>query len=69
MVDAIQPKCLLLENVKGFTIPFKVKGEEKLYSSLVVDELRKRDYDVAFKLLDFSLYGVPQKRTRFIVQY
>ena len=23
MVDAIQPKCLLLENVKGFTIPFK----------------------------------------------
>ena len=67
MVDAIQPKCLLLENVKGFTIPFKVKGEEKLYSSLVVDELRKRDYDVAFKLLDFSRYGVPQKRTRFIL--
>ena len=67
MVDAIQPKCLLLENVKGFTIPFKVNGEEKLYSSLVVDELRKRDYDVAFELLDFSLYGVPQKRTRFIL--
>ena len=67
MVDAIQPKCLLLENVKGFTIPFKVNGEEKLYSSLVFDELRKRDYDVAFKLLDFSLYGVPQKRTRFIL--
>ena len=67
VVDAIQPKCLLLENVKGFTIPFKVNGEEKLYSSLVFDELRKRDYDVAFKLLDFSLYGVPQKRTRFIL--
>lgn len=67
MVDAIQPKCLLLENVKGFTIPFKVNGEEKLYSSLVVDELCKRDYDVAFKLLDFSRYGVPQKRTRFIL--
>lgn len=67
MVDAIQPKCLLLENVKGFTIPFKVNGEEKLYSSLVFDELRKRDYDVAFKLLDFSRYGVPQKRTRFIL--
>ena len=67
MVDAIQPKCLLLENVKGFTIPFKVNGEEKLYSSLVVDELRKRHYDVQFKLLDFSQYGVPQKRTRFIL--
>lgn len=34
---------------------------------MVFDELRKRDYDVAFKLLDFSLYGVPQKRTRFIL--
>lgn len=67
MVDAVQPKCLLLENVKGFTIPFKVNGEEKLYSSLVVDELRKRHYDVQFKLLDFSQYGVPQKRTRFIL--
>ena len=67
MVDAIRPKCLLLENVKGFTIPFKVNGEEKLYSSLVVDELRKRHYDVQFKLLDFSQCGVPQKRTRFIL--
>ena len=67
MVDAIQPKCLLLENVKGFTIPFKVKGEERQYSSLVVEELRQRNYDVAYKLVDFSCCGVPQKRTRFIL--
>lgn len=67
MVDAIQPKCLLLENVKGFTIPFKVNGEERHYSSLVVEELRKRHYDVAFQLVDFSCFGVPQKRTRFIL--
>lgn len=67
MVDAIQPGFLLLENVKGFTIPFKVDGKEKLYSSLVVDELRKRHYDVEFRLVDFSRFGVPQKRTRFIL--
>ena len=67
MVDAIQPKCLLLENVKGFTIPFKVNGEERQYSSLVVEELERRHYDVAFQLLDFSRFGVPQKRTRFIL--
>ena len=67
MVDAIQPKCLLLENVKGFTIPFRVNGEERLYSSLVVDELRRRHYDVASHLVDFSRFGVPQKRTRFIL--
>ena len=67
MVDAIQPKCLLLENVKGFTIPFQVNGEERLYSSLVVEELERRHYDVAFQLVDFSCFGVPQKRTRFIL--
>ena len=67
MVDAIQPKCLLLENVKGFTIPFQVNGEERLYSSLVVEELERRYYDVAFQLVDFSCFGVPQKRTRFIL--
>lgn len=67
MVDAIQPKCLLLENVKGFTIPFKVKGEKRQYSSLVVEELKQRHYDVAYQLVDFSCCGVPQKRTRFIL--
>lgn len=67
MVDAIQPKLLLFENVKGFTIPFKVKGEEKLYSAVVVEKLRERSYDVAFKLLDFSEFGVPQRRTRFVL--
>ena len=67
MVDAIQPKCLLLENVKGFTIPFNVNGEERLYSSLVVEELERRHYNVAFQLVDFSRFGVPQKRTRFIL--
>ena len=55
MVDAIQPKCLLLENVKGFTIPFKVSGEERQYSSLVVEELERRHYNVAF------LIGVSQE--------
>ena len=67
MVDAIQPKCLLLENVRGFTIPFKVGGKEKQYSSLVVEELKSRGYDVAFDLIDFSRFGVPQHRTRFIL--
>ena len=67
MVDAIQPKCLLLENVKGFTIPFRVNGADRRYSSLVVDELRRRHYDVSFQLVDFSRFGVPQKRTRFVL--
>ena len=67
MVDAIRPRCLLLENVKGFTIPFHVRHEHRQYSSLIVEELRNRGYDVAFRLVDFSRFGVPQRRTRFIL--
>lgn len=67
MVDAIHPKFLLFENVKGFSIPFQVKEGDKPYSSLVVDALEARGYDVAFKLVDFSEFGVPQHRTRFIL--
>lgn len=67
MVDALQPKCLLLENVRGFTIPFKVRGKEREYSSLVVEALKKRHYNVDSRLVDFSRFGVPQKRTRFIL--
>ncbi len=67
MVDAIQPKFLLFENVKGFSIPFQGKGEDQPYSSLVVNALKEKGYDVAFKLIDFSEFGVPQHRTRFIL--
>jgi DNA (cytosine-5)-methyltransferase 1 len=67
MVDAIQPKFLLFENVKGFSIPFSAGESQELYSALVVTELRDRGYDVAFELVDFSRFGVPQRRTRFIL--
>lgn len=67
MVDAIRPRCLMLENVKGFSIPFSVRHERKQYSTLVVEELKSRGYDVAHRLVDFSRFGVPQRRTRFIL--
>ena len=68
MVKIIQPTFILLENVKGFTIPFVTKnGVAKQYSSEVTQKLEKLGYDVSFRLIDFSLFGVPQHRTRFIL--
>lgn len=68
-----QPKIIFFENVKGFTQEFqrnKTKG--KAYSEYVKNCLQRdgKDYSgykVYGELVDFSKYGIPQKRTRFIL--
>lgn len=74
-IRLVQPKVIFFENVKGFTQQFdknKIRG--RVYSEYVQTELRKSSaknnfvgYDVFGKLVDFSEFGVPQKRTRFIL--
>lgn len=72
-IRLVQPKIIFFENVKGFTQKFdKNKSRGKAYSEYVLKALRKKTndfpgYDVYGKLVDFSLYGIPQKRTRFIL--
>jgi len=67
-IDYVRPKLIFFENVKGFTLEFsnnKQKG--KAYSKYVVEELEKLGYSVKGQLIDFSNFGIPQKRTRFIL--
>lgn len=74
-IRLVQPKIIFFENVKGFTQQFdknKIRG--RVYSDYVKKELRKNSetndfmgYEVSGRLIDFSEYGVPQKRTRFIL--
>jgi DNA (cytosine-5)-methyltransferase 1 len=71
----VQPKVIFFENVKGFTQKFdknKIKG--KIYSEYVTNALEYdspngdfQGYKVEGKLVDFSEFGIPQKRTRFIL--
>ena len=64
----VRPKIIFFENVKGFTLQFKNNLElGKNYSSHVIHALNKLGYEVHGELIDFSEYGVPQKRTRFIL--
>lgn len=68
-VKLVRPKILFFENVKGFTIGFK-KGDAlrgAAYSNYVTEELRKLGYNVEGRILDFSDYGIPQRRKRFIL--
>jgi len=67
-VKIVEPKIIFFENVKGFTMEFKKNKEKGIaYSSLVTKKLDELGYYVKGQLVNFGNYGVPQKRTRFIL--
>ncbi len=67
-VDLVKPKVILFENVKGFTMEFRNnKNKGKKYSEIVTKKLTDLGYNVYGQLVNFGEYGVPQKRTRFIL--
>jgi DNA (cytosine-5)-methyltransferase 1 len=64
----VRPKIIFFENVKGFTIKFqKNKSKGVAYSEYVLRMLDRFGYKVEGKMIDFAKYGVPQRRTRFIL--
>lgn len=67
-VNLVKPEMLFFENVKGFTVGFKKKNSRgKAYSSYVIEKLMGIGYDVEAKIVDFSEFGIPQRRKRFIL--
>lgn len=67
-IKIIQPKIIFFENVKGFTLEFKKNREKgRDYSSYVEQALDTAGYFVKGQLVNFGEYGIPQKRTRFIL--
>lgn len=67
-VEYVQPKMIFFENVKGFTMEFKKNKEKGIaYSSVVTNKLKDLGYFVKGMLVNFGDYGIPQKRTRFIL--
>lgn len=69
-IDLVDPESIIFENVKGFTVPFASKKKNKKgknYSDYIINQLKKRAYNVEYRLIDFSEFGVPQKRIRFIL--
>lgn len=67
-VDIIKPEIIFFENVKGFTMEFKRNKEKGIaYSTYVTKKLEENGYYVKGQLVNFGNFGIPQKRTRFIL--
>jgi len=68
-IKLVQPKMILFENVKGFTYAFNKRKKEGVepYSQIVIKALEGLGYAVKPHVIDFSEYGIPQRRKRFIL--
>lgn len=60
--DVVQPRALLLENVRGLS-GSRFSG----YRQAILDKLRDSGYIGEWRLLHASDYGVPQLRPRFVL--
>lgn len=70
-VKAIEPRVLLLENVRGITLDFKASNSIKRpprgnFASEIIEHLSE-EYDIQTTVLRASDFGVPQSRPRFIL--
>ena len=61
VAEEIKPKVVIGENVAGL-----LAGEAKLKLNEIVNTFEKIGYDVSYKILDASHFGVPQSRRRVI---
>ncbi len=66
LVDILQPKAVLIENVRGFTMDFEGTAGVKNFSDKLRGKLSAK-YDVFEELLALSEFGVPQRRTRYFL--
>lgn len=71
LVTLIQPRMIVIENVTGYAKKFKASGStrlhEKTYADTVIERLEKNGYSVEAGSVCASIFGVPQKRKRFLI--
>ena len=62
VVDEIRPRAIMIENVRGFLDPVF-----ESYRTILKRQLRKLGYEVDWRLLNASSFGVPQIRPRVVI--
>lgn len=66
-VALIKPRAIFFENVHGFTTTKKDLRTDTTYAEHVTEQLRRLGYNIHEKVIDFSHFGVPQRRKRYIL--
>lgn len=68
-VQLVQPRVVLMENVEGMTRRFVARPGEQTcsFADWVQAQLEADGYDVEYRILDASAFGVPQVRRRLIL--
>lgn len=68
LVDILQPRLVLVENVRGFTVNFRSgqTGAIQNFSEALQQGLESK-YDISCAVIRASDYGVPQARPRFFL--
>jgi len=64
-IDKLKPKAIVFENVRGL-LSTKVSGE-KLIDQIVHELEDVYGYHVSYRLMNFSHFGVPQRRIRVLM--
>ena len=68
LVKALQPRLLLIENVRGFTCDFKIPGEEPIENfAESLQQWLQVHHDVSYKIIHAENFGVPQTRPRYFL--
>ena len=68
LIRIVRPKLLLFENVRGFVTKFrKHKNKKEAFSEYIWRKLEEIGYNIHGEMLDFSEFGIPQRRKRFIL--
>lgn len=66
LVELLEPKAVLIENVRGFTVDFSTGAGALNYANKLKNTLSKK-YDVYEQLFNLSEFGLPQNRTRYFL--
>ena len=61
-IEQVQPEIFIFENVRGM-----MHNRNRWYLDEIATTLRSFNYHIEFQLLNFSRFGIPQRRERVIV--
>lgn len=68
VVELVNPKIVLFENVQGFSFPFEKHSSKSVSSKeYLINNLTQLGYNIEYDIVEMSNYGLPQKRIRYIL--